>query len=277
MRKKLTILIMIMIVFLLSGCTRQEYEVVINDNNNVSFEVTALIDKESYNLISSFGIDISKLEENKVIDTGTPVDKVNALFQEYAMLFQEYGFEITPLDDAVELGFSAKKNYLTIEEFNEEIKKLNENELSGLTLDIQYVNTKNNKEFKAYGSLNYLLDKDMGLDDEIIKSYFDEQYDSSNMTAQVSITMPVTTQITNHDGTVGQNGAIVWNTSYKDGPKDVHVISSFKDNTLFYAIILILVIVLLIVAFFILRALKFKKEKDNSALADEYQQERENR
>lgn len=276
MRKRIILMITVIVMFLLSGCTRQEYNVVINDNNNVSLTIAAVIDKESYNIISSFGVDISELEENKVTDTGTPVDNVNSLFQEYAMLFQDNGFEITPLDDAVELGFSAKKNYLTIEEFNTEIAKLCENGLSGLNLDIQYVNTKNNKEFKAYGTLNYLLDKDMGLDDEIIKSYFDEQYDTSGMTAKVYITMPDTTQVTNYDGKVGQNGAIYWETSYKDGETPVHIISSYKDNTIIYAIVLAIVVLLLVVGFFILRARKFKKEKENSALADEYQQEREN-
>lgn len=274
-KKKIILLCSLLLMLLLSGCTRQEYNVNINNNDNVDFSIKVLINKESYNLLSSFGIDTNELEENKIEGTGTEVDNVNVLFQETAMTLQGYGFQITALDDAVELGFSAKKTYLTIEEFNDEIKKLCENNVSGLNLNIQYSNTKNHKEYKAYGTINYLIDEDMGLDDSTIKSYFDEQYDTSDMTATVYINMPLSTQITNHDGTDSGNG-IQWTTSYTDGEKEVHVISSYNDNTIIYIIIFIVVIILLVIAFFVLRALKFKKEKDNSALADVYEEEREN-
>lgn len=276
--KKIILLtiIMLFMIFGLCGCTRQEYEVNINDNDSVELSMKILISKESYNLMSSFGIDINELEENKIEGTGTTVDQVNVLFQESAMLLNNYGFEITPLDDAVELGFSAKKTYLTIEEFNSEIKELCENNLSGLNLDIQYVNKTNNKEYKAYGTLNYLLDKDMGLDDETIKSYFDKQYDSSNMTAVVYINMPLSTTVTNHDGTQSSTGsAIQWNTSYSEGEKEVHIISSYKDNTLYYIFGVIIFIIVIIIGIFISRALKLKNEKKNSALSETYEEERE--
>lgn len=274
-KKKILLICSLMIMLFFTGCTRQEYSVNINDSDNVDLTIKVLIDKESYNLLSSFGVDINELEDNKVQDTGTEVDKVNALFQESAMTLQDYGFQITALNDAVELGFSAQKTYLTIEEFNSEIQELCKNNVSGLNLDIQYTNTKNHKEYKAYGTLNYLLDEDMGLDDKTIKSYFDEQYDTSNMTATVYINMPISTQVTNYDGEDSGNG-IKWTTSYADGEKEVHVISSYDDNTIIYIIVFVVIIILLVIAFFVLRALKFKKEKDNSALSDVYEEEREN-
>lgn len=273
-KNKIIILLSVLMVFL-TGCTRQEYNVSINDNNSVDLTIKVLISKESYNLISTFGIDINELEENKQVDTGTEIDKINALFQETAMMFHEYGFNITTLDDAVEIGFKAEKSYLTIDEFNTEIKKLCDNNLCGLNLDIQHTDKTNLQEYKAYGTLDYLIDKDMGLSDETIKTYFDEQYDTSNMTAVAYINMPLSTPITNHDGVESNNG-ISWETSYSEGQKEVHIISLLKDNTTFYIIGVVSFVILLVVGFFIIRALKFKKEKENSALSDEYEEEREN-
>ena len=272
--KKIILLFSLIFMFFLSGCTRQEYYIDITDSDNVDFTIKVLIDKESYDLLSSFGIDLPALEEDKITGTGTDVDDVNALFQETAMTLQDYGFTITPLNDTVELGFSAEKTYLTIEEFNNEIVTLCDNNVSGLNLNIQYTNTKNHKEYKAYGTLNYVVDADMQLDDKTIKSYFDEQYDTSNMTATAYINMPLSTQITNHDGTDTASG-VQWITSYSDGEKDVHVISSYNDNTNLYIIVFVIIIILLVIGFFVARALKLKKEKAHSALAETYEEERE--
>lgn len=274
-KKKIIIILSIIVVFL-TGCTRQEYNININDNNSVDFTIKVLISKESYNLISSFGIDINELEENKQKETGTSIDTINALFQETARMLHNYGFNITTLDDAVEVGFKAEKSYLTIEEFNSEIKKLCDNNLSGLALDIQYTDKTNLKEYKAYGTLDYLIDKDMGLDDETIKTYFNDQYDTSDMTATAYINMPLSTPVTNHDGEVStNNGAISWTTSYNDGQKEVHIVSLLKNNTILYIIGVVCFVILLIVGFFIIRASKFKREKESSALSDEYEEEKE--
>lgn len=273
MKKKFILITMLIVMFILSGCSRQEYEVVIGDSNSVTFTITAIIDKESYNLLSSFGIDISEIEKKQVEGTGTSVDNVNTLFQETAMLFNSYGFDITPLNDAVEIGFKAKKSYLTIEEFNNEIKELQANNICGLDLDIQYVDTPRKKEYKAYGTLSYVIDPDLGFDDETIKGYFDKQYDSSGMICRVAIQMPSTTAISASDGTIGANGALDWQTSYDNGPVDVHIISEFHDNSMIYAFIAGGILVALVIGFFVLRSLKFKKDKKNSALKDEYEYE----
>ena len=137
----------------------------------------------------------------------------------------------------------------------------------------QYRNTK--KEYKAYGTLNYLLDKDMGLDDETIKSYFDTQYDSSNMTASLTIMMPTTTQISAHDGTIDTNGQIKWVAEYNKGTRDVHIVSNFSDYSKYYIIGVFGLLIIAVISFFFLRAIKFKKEKQNSALSEEYEEERE--
>lgn len=263
---------MLFVVFFLSGCVRQEYTVTIGESNNVEFLVKVLIDKESYNLMATFGVDVNELEENKQTDVGA-VSDVNALFQETAKLFSNLGFEVTSVNDAVELGFTAHKKYLTIEEFNHEIEQMVQNNLCGLNLDIQYVDQQNHKEYKAYGTLNYVLDPDFGFDDPTIKKYFDEQYDPSNMTVTATINMPPTTPITKHDGS-SYNGGVQWKTSYIEGEKPVHVISEFHDNTMLYAIGLAFILVAGIAGFFIIRALKFKKEKENSALSEEYEEER---
>jgi len=257
----------------MSGCTRQEYNVVITEQNGVDFQVRVIVDKESYNLLSTFNVDINELEKNRIEGTGSAVDRVNPLFQETAMQFKKLGFDIIELDDAVELGFIAKKGYLTIEEFNAEIKTLCENNLSGLNLDIQYVNTNTKKEYKAYGTLDYVIDKDLGFDDEIIKGYFDKQYDTSGLTCKAIIQVPATTQVTASDGSNLQNG-LEWATSYNEGQKEVHVISEYHDNSMYYIITLIAIVVVAVAGFFILRAMRFKKEKQSSALKDEYEYEK---
>lgn len=273
-RKLILIISMLIAILTLSGCTKQEYDVKIGDNDSVTFTMRVLVDKESYDLMSSFGVDINELEEKAQEGTNC-ADDVNVLFQETAIQLNDYGFTIKPLNDAVDLGFEASKQYLTIEEFNKEIKYLCENNLSGLNLDIQYKNTDTKKEYKAYGTLNYLLDKDMGLDDETIKSYFDTQYDSSNMTASLTIMMPTTTQISAHDGTIDTNGQIKWVAEYNKGTRDVHIVSNFSDYSKYYIIGVFGLLIVAVISFFFLRAIKFKKEKQNSALSEEYEEERE--
>lgn len=274
MKKRITIFMaMLMVLFCLSGCTRQEYEVNITEQNSVTFQIKVLIDKESYNLLSTFNVDLNELENNKVDSTNSSVDLVNPLFQETAMQFKTMGFDITDIDDAVEVGFAAKKNYLTIEEFNAEIQNLCKENLSGLNLDIQYTDTKTNKEYKAYGTLKYIVDEDMGFDDSVIKSYFDKQYEISGLTCKATIQMPITTQITATDGTAGTNGGIEWTASYDSEEKEVHVISEYHDYTMYYVVGMLVFIVILVVGFFIMRSLKFRKEKQNSALKEEYEYE----
>lgn len=271
--KKFIVLLLSCIMFVLSGCARQEYDVRITEQNGVEFTVKLIISKERYNTMATFGVDVKSLEENKVQGTGSEVDKVNAMFQEEAMKFKDKGFTITALDDAVEMGFMAKKSYLTIEEFNAEIKNLKENHMSGLDLDIQYKDTTNHKEYKAYGTIEYAIDPDMGLDDEIIKGYFDKQYDSSSMTCKVNISMPTTTQITAHDGSNSQGGALEWQTAYGKGVKDVHIVSEYHDNSMYYMIGAGAIVLIAVVGFFVSKSIRLKKEKKNSALRDEYEYE----
>lgn len=257
-----------MMIFILSGCARQEYEVVINESNNVDFTIRVLISKESYNLLSTFGVDLTEIEKNKVSGTGSEIDTINALFQETAAHLQKYGFKVSSADDAVEIGFIAKKTYLTVEEFNAEIIELCNNDLSGLNLEITYEEKGKSKRYTAYGTLDYVVDADMGFSDTDIKGYFDEQYqNTSAMTASVKIETPISIPVTAHDGIVGQQG-ISWETSYNGEQKEVHIIAEYKDNTMTYVIIFVVVVALAVGSIFVLRILKQKKEIQASATRD---------
>ena len=140
MKKRNIFLLILCFILTLSlcGCTKQEYEVLIHDNDNVDFTIKISVDKEQYDLLSTFDVTLEDLEANKVNSTNTTVDKVNVLFQEIAMLYNTYGFNITPINDSKEIGFIAKKTYMTIEEFNAEIEKFAQGKISGLNLKIDY-------------------------------------------------------------------------------------------------------------------------------------------
>lgn len=272
MKKVKLLFLMIFTILCMAGCTRQEYNVSITDQNGVDFQIRVVADRDSYNLLSTFNVDLTEIEKNGVDGTGSAIDRVNPLFQEKAMQFKTLGFDITELNDAVELGFIAKKSYLTIEEFNEEIKKMCENNMSGLNLDIQYTDTKNHKEYKAYGTLKYITDEDLGFDDPIIKEYFDKQYETSLLTCKVTIMVPSMTKITATDGQNGAGGILEWTASYDSGEKEVHIISEYHDNTMYYIAVLAVLVVGGIAGFFIMRAMKFRKEKEHSAIKEEYEE-----
>jgi len=272
LKKTIIIIMCFLLMFCFAGCTKQEYIVQIHDNNNVDFTIKLITPKEQYNLLNTFDITLEEMEQNKVSSTNTTVDKVNVLFQEMAMLYHTYGFTITPIDNNEEIGFSAKKTYLSIEEFNTEIQKFAQGKISGLNVQVNYLNKSNKNEYYVQGTLDYIVDNDLNLNNENTKKIFEEQYDYSYMTAKATIFMPESTQITAFDGAASQESySVEWSASYSGETKPVHIKSLWTDYTMYYIIGGGAFVILIIVVFFVARHLKLKKERsaNNSVTTDD--------
>lgn len=270
-KNKLILIFMCITMMLgLSACTSQTYTVKINNDDTVNMAIEISLDMDTYKTLGSFGVDLNKLEESKA-DTGTYIDNINALFQETAAYLNSYGYEIKSLDDAIQVGIKAEKTYKNLDEFNAEIKQIYEDGNSGFNLEIMKTETMTKTEYKAYGTLSYYLDPDSNLTDEKIKAYFDEQYDSSGMVANVYIYMPTSTKVsaTDGDSSTGIAGAIHWQAKYDKSETPVHAISQYTDTTLYYIIAVVAIVVIVIVVFFVLRTMKIKKERASSSLNEE--------
>lgn len=271
MKKKIcAVLFIMMLAVCLAGC-KQTYTVMVNDDNTVNFSIKEVVDKDTYSMISSFNINIQDLENNKMLGLSEELDETNALFQERAAFFQNRGYSIIPLEDSVEIGFEAKKSFMTLQEFNDEIKKLYDLGLCGLSLEVENNRTRTSNVYTAYGLLEYAIDKDINLEDESMANIAESQFDVSSMSSEAYIYMPPSVPVTATDGdqTV-VNGSIYWTAEYlQNEPTEVHAYSEYKDTTIMYVGIIVGIVILVIVLIVASRLIKRKKEKEQSARNDE--------
>lgn len=261
---------LIFVMCLLSGC-KQTYTVKVNNDDTVDFAIRVVISKDTYNMLSSFNVNTKEMEDNKVLGMSAELDDTSAVFQETAAFFQNRGYTLNPLDDAVEMGFEVSKSFMNPQEFNEEIAYLYNNHFSGLYLDIKNQKTYTSNTYQAYGTLEVQKDSDLEQMNETAMEAFENQFDLSSVKSEVYIYMPNTTTVTATDGdqTVLQ-GSTFWSADYgQQEQTPVHVISSYKDDTIIYAGAAVGIVVLLILFVVVSRLIKRKGEKQKSARNDE--------
>lgn len=252
---------------MLTGCTNQEYNLTVNDDGTciMNFEIT--VNTEVYNLLSSYDVDTADLNRKKKNDYGNELDNVDALFQEFASIYHKYGYEIEVVNDAVKIGFSATKIYPNPDEINKEIKELKKMGLTGLDFEISAQASELKKEYTVYGTLDYILDPDIDMENNTIKDNFPTLFDTSILTAQAKITMPSGTEISASDGNQEEN-TVTWKASYNEETTEVHVISSYKNKSLYVIIIFAVIIIVLVIVFAVLKVLKKKKDRKNDDFYD---------
>lgn len=251
---------------LLTGCTNQEYKLSVNDDGTCVMNFEVSVNTEVYNLLSSYDVDTAELNRKKKNDYGNVLDDVDALFQELASIYHKYGYEIEVVNDAVKIGFSATKIYSNTDEINKEIKELKKMGLTGLDFEITAQSSELKKEYTVYGTLDYILDPDIDMENSIIKDNFPTLFDTSILTAQAQITMPSETQISATDGEPDEN-TVTWKALYNEETTQVHVISSYKNKSLYVIIMVVAIVVILAIVFAVL---KFKKKNAGRKNEDFY-------
>ena len=266
MKKYICILLLVIAASLFCGCGSQSYFLTVNNDDTSDFSVSVTVDKDTYSLLSSYGIDSDKLNRQKITTSGTSIDDIDALFQEAAAIFQEYGFETEPVNDSVEIGFSAKKTYSSIEELNAEIKELYDKEVIGLTIEVTKYSSKFKTQYSMTGELRYVLDPDVDLEDEQNAEIFNSVFDQSNLIADFTAVFPSSTSIADTDGVTSSNGAgATWSIKYTDEAESTAInnISSYTNSSMYAVAFIAVVIIAAALVMLLRRLIRRRKEKND--------------
>lgn len=267
--KKILALLMLCMAFLLSGCTYQEYTLQINDDNTCQLTMQITVNNDLYSLLSTYDVDTQALNRTKNTSyDNDELNNVDALFQELAAIYDSYGFNIIAINDTVDIGFKASKRYKTLDEINNEIKELNNIGICGFDFQISQNKDTFSNEYRVYGTLDYILDPDIDMSIPEIEENFSALLNTSNFKAIASISMPISTTVTATDG--NYNGTqFVWTTSYdQNETAPVHIISQYKNTSMYMIVGVIVVIVLVIVGVFVARALRKISSRKNNDFYD---------
>lgn len=227
--KKQFIIILFALSFFLTGCTSQDYNVVINEDGTSTVSLKIYTSKNQLQKLQDFDIKISdEIEQDS--SSNDPISKCNPLFQESATQFFGYGFDIEPINDNVSEGFIATKKYKSPKEFNEDFKKLNSDEILDTSLNFEYSSSLFGNKYHLYGTLSYTIDPDV-LED--IQSSDDiKEFGLDNCYAKLSVTMPGNISNSNTDV---KNGIAEYKAECdisQSGKNDTKVdISSSTTNT----------------------------------------------
>lgn len=265
-----TILLMMICIFCLCGCGKQDYFLQINDDDTCNFTIKLTINRDTYNSLSSdYEVDIDQLNREKNTMTGTDMDNVDAVFQETAAIFNQYGYQITAINDTIDIGFEASKKYNTIAELNAEIAELHSINLIGVNLQVGKEQTRYQKTYRCYGELDYILDEDIDMKDDFISKMFLSQADLESLTCQFSVVMPYSTVLERTDGTASPNG-YTWTSSYQGSATPIHIISSARNTSAYIVTFLIGIVVIVGLIIMISRFIRQYKSKRRYEQSKDY-------
>lgn len=263
--KQLFILGCMLFMIVLTGCTSQEYSLQVNDDDTCSFTCQVTVNRDVYSLLATYDIDTAALNRQKNTSYNNELDDVDVLFQELAVIYSTYDFKITPINDTTIIGFKANKVYPNIEEANKEIKNLKRAGLSGFDFEITHNASKVKNEYTVYGTLDYILDPDIDMENKLINENFLLLFDTSILTAKATVITPMSVPDIQTDGTLNENMGYVWTASYDEGTTtDVHIIASKTNNSYYYIALVIIVIIGVIAGIFISRFIRKKKAIKNA-------------
>lgn len=258
---------MTMLIF--TGCGSQEYNIVINDDETCTVDVRLSISKDAYSLIGSYGMDMTAINADKSIYYGGSVENVDVLFQEVANEYATFGYSISPVDDAFSLGFEASKLYQTPSDLNKEILLMKNKGISGLSFEIGKSETNTSKEYTLYGELEYMLDPDISMTNEVISENIVNMIGLSGLTAKATVSMPPETTVSAMDG-VYENQEFTWFATIESTEATpVHIISSYTNSSLIMLFGVIVFLVVAIIIFFVLRKVKLIRDKKSEPEYDE--------
>lgn len=256
--KRIIPCLLVLMVLFVSGCTNQDYTLVVNSDDTSRFTVKFIVNKDTYDLLSAYNIEKNyKFEQSA--NSANNIERCDVLFQETAAVFYEYGFKITPVNDAIEIGFEGVKEYKTLEALNKDLDKLYRDGL----IKLKGVVTKDEsllaKTYLFSGSLEYLIDPDLSDISESEKYQLLELYNTEGLNAEVSLKLPG--DLVALDGTI-ENSMAKYEVSYEDDKEiPVHLKTQIVNTTLRNIIFVGVGVLALVVFFFISKANKRKKEE----------------
>ena len=245
--------ILLLFTLFLTGCTNQEYSLIVNEDDSADLSIKCIVDKDTYDLLSSYDLEESyKFEQNE--SSANPIERCDILFQETAAVFYDYGFEINPVNDSIQIGFEASKKYKTVDELNADIKKLYEDGLTGFNGEVTITDSLLSKTYLFSGTVQYLLDPDADIS-ESEKNQLEALYqDTSKIKAQVSLKMPG--GLVAHDGTI-ENSMAIYSATYE---VPFHLKTQIVNTTLRNIIFGVLIVAVAVGRFFLSKNMKKKKE-----------------
>lgn len=221
MKKFLKTLLVVVMIFGLTGCVKYNVSMSIKDNKSVTLEVIYAIDES---LVSSF------TESEDEEQSGINLDNYNYL-KEKGYVISEYSEKT---DDGSLSGIKITKTFKNIDDITKDSKKVvdmvnifdNEN---ATNFDDSQFFYKNGDNYKASFTFDFSEDEEEGIDYSAYQSYFNLKY-------QVSLP---TKAISNNATSVSDDGkTLTWDLSYAK-VNDVEFEFNFNSssNTLLYVLV----------------------------------------
>lgn len=254
--KKILPCIALILCFFLTGCTNQTYSLIINDDDSSTFTVRVVVDKDTYDLLNSYDIEKNYNFEQKETSSNS-IEQCDVLFQETAAVFNQYGFEISPVNDAVEIGFQGVKKYTAIDDLNKDLVAMYNDGLINFVGEVSVDSSIFGKTYLFSGKVAYKLDPDAEISEEE-KNQLLELYDTSSLSAKVSLKMPG--QLVAHDGTI-EDGLAVYSATYDEGTEvPVHLKTSISNTPVKIGLGLVVFVGVVVGGVFLARNMKKKRE-----------------
>lgn len=255
--KRIIPCLLILMVLFVSGCTNQDYTLIVNSDDTSRFTVRFAVNKDTYDLLSAYNIEKNyKFEQSS--NSANNIERCDVLFQETAAVFYEYGFKITPINDAVEIGFEGVKEYKTLEALNKDLNKLYTDGLIKLKGTVTKTESLLSKTYLFSGTLEYLIDPDLAAISESEKYQLLELYNTEGLNAEVSLKLPG--DLVALDGIV-EDSMAKYKVNYEDETDiPVHLKTQIVNTTLRTLIFAGAGVLAFVAFFFISKSNKRKKE-----------------
>ncbi len=210
--KKIFFLLFIPILFL-SGCNKQSYNIKINEDGSSSLALSVTVDKDSYDSLRQY------IKDEDIND-------INALFKKDSERFKKAGFNIETINDSIDIGFKASREFLSPSDFNRSMKKFKKEKLIDSDLTIKADKNFYQKTYVLKGKIRYTKDPDF---EKVLKKAKAEKLDSridfSKMKAEAIVSIPGNIKYKNSDN---------FTANYDSSGENIYIKSSIFNNKLKY-------------------------------------------
>ena len=212
-------------VFLLSGCTNQVYEIDVKDDGTCTFSELIAVDVDIYNKMKEKEIDFGNFYKQDE-QSNDQVKNVDVLFQETAELFASKGFAIEEVNDTVQVGFKARKDYKNIDDMNKDLKLLYQSGISSLAAEVEHDKNMFKDNYQTYGTIEFHKDPDFKLTDEEITKLLS---DLNNPTVSSTLIVKTPGALRRHNGEI-DGGKLKITSLYGEDPVNIDVLSGTTNS-----------------------------------------------
>lgn len=244
------------LMFFAFGCTNQVYDVTVLNDGRVEFSETIAIDMDILAKLNEKDIKFGEIyKQNK--NSTDDIEKLHPLFQETAWQFSNKDFTIEPIEDSVQVGFKANKEYPNIDAFNKDLHSLYESGLSKLRVQINHQKNILKEIYTVSGDFEFFKDPEFKANEEEIDS-LRAIINNPTISAKLNVKTPGKLRETN--GEIA-NGKATFTANYDSKtPTKIKLVSgeeSEKAKTLAIAGVIFAVILIIFLIFKNYRKIKF--------------------